>query len=59
MASSLVNTAAGFLADAAVVVGFYLIFLLLEVRRFPARSGAVSPERADRVRVIIDAINPR
>ena len=42
MASSLVNTAAGFLADAAVV-GFYLIFLLLEVRRFPAGPARVSP----------------
>ncbi len=56
MASSLVNTADGFLAEAAVV-GFYLIFLLLEVRRFPRRVRRVSSERADRVRVIIDAIN--
>jgi predicted PurR-regulated permease PerM len=36
IASSLVNTAAGFLAE-AVVVGLYLIFLLIEVRHFPKR----------------------
>ena len=57
LASSLVNTAAGFLAE-AVVVGFYLIFLLLEVRRFPARvRRGFPPERADRVLGIIDSIN--
>ena len=48
--------AAGFLAE-AVVVGFYLIFLLLEVRQFPGGPGRVPPERADRVLGIIDSIN--
>ena len=39
LASGLVNTAAGFLAE-ALVVGFYLIFLLLEARRLPVRVRA-------------------
>jgi len=57
IASGLVNTAAGFLAE-ALVVGFYLIFLLLEVRRFPERvRGGFPPERADQVLGIIDSIN--
>jgi AI-2 transport protein TqsA len=57
IASSLVNTAAGFLAE-ALVVGFYLIFLLLEVRRFPERvRGGFPMEQADRVLGIIGSIN--
>jgi AI-2 transport protein TqsA len=57
LASSLVNAAAGFLAEALVVV-FYLIFLLLEARRFPARVRAgFPPEQADRVLGIIGSIN--
>jgi AI-2 transport protein TqsA len=57
LASSLVNTAASFLAEALVVV-FYLIFLLLEARRFPARIQAgFAPEQADRVLGILGSIN--
>jgi predicted PurR-regulated permease PerM len=57
LASGLVNTAAGFLAE-ALVVGFYLIFLLLEVRRFPERvRRGFPPERADQVLGIVDSIN--
>jgi AI-2 transport protein TqsA len=57
LASSLVNTAAGFLAE-ALVVGFYLIFLLLELRRFPERiRRGFAPERADQVLGIFDSIN--
>jgi predicted PurR-regulated permease PerM len=57
LASSLVNTAASFLAE-ALVVGFYLVFLLLEVRRFPERlRRGFAPERADQVLEIIDSIN--
>jgi AI-2 transport protein TqsA len=57
LASSLVNTAAGFLAE-VLVVGFYLIFLLLEVRRFPARvRGGFPEERAEHVLEIIGSIN--
>ena len=57
LASSLVNIAANFLAEALVVV-FYLVFLLLEVRRFPARVRAgFPPEQADHVLAIIGSIN--
>jgi AI-2 transport protein TqsA len=57
LASSLVNTAASFLAEALVVV-LYLIFLLLEARRFPARVRAgFSPERADHLLGIVESIN--
>jgi AI-2 transport protein TqsA len=42
----------------ALVVGFYLIFLLLEVRRFPERVRRGFPsERADQVLGIVDSIN--
>ena len=57
IASSLVNAAASFLAEALVVV-FYLVFLLLEARRFPARVRAgFAPEQADRVLAILASIN--
>ena len=57
LASSLVNTAAGFLAEAVIVV-FYLVFLLVEARRFPERVRAVfPPEQANRVLEIRESIN--
>jgi AI-2 transport protein TqsA len=57
IASSLVNAAAGFLAE-ALVVGFYLIFLLIEARRFPMRVRAgFAPEQADRVLEVVGSIN--
>jgi predicted PurR-regulated permease PerM len=57
LATGLVNSAAGFLAE-AVVVGFYLIFLLIEARRFPARvRSGFAPEQADRVLGIVGSIN--
>jgi AI-2 transport protein TqsA len=49
VASQLVNVAAGFLGEAFLVL-FYLLFLLLEARRFPGRIRAgLSSEQADRV----------
>ena len=57
IASGLVNAAAGFLAE-ALVVGFYLIFLLIEARHFPRRVRAgFAPEQADRVLGILESIN--
>ena len=57
LTSGLVNTAASFLAEALVVV-FYLVFLLLEARRFPERVRAVfPPEQADHVLGILGSIN--
>jgi AI-2 transport protein TqsA len=57
IASSLVNAAAGFLAE-ALVVGFYLIFMLIEARHFPRRVQAgFTPEQADRVLGIVGSIN--
>jgi predicted PurR-regulated permease PerM len=57
VASSLVNMAAGFLTEAVVVV-FYLVFLLFEVRRLPARiQSAFPPEKADHILAIIGSIN--
>jgi AI-2 transport protein TqsA len=57
LAASLVNAAAGFLAEALVVV-FYLIFLLLEVRRFPDRvRAAFRPEQAGPILDIVAEIN--
>jgi AI-2 transport protein TqsA len=57
VASGLVNAAAGFLAE-ALVVGFYLIFLLIEARHFPRRvQAAFAPEQADRVLGIVGSIN--
>ena len=56
-ASSLVNIAANFFAEALVVV-FYLVFLMLEAHRFPARVRTGFPqERADNVLAIIGSIN--
>jgi predicted PurR-regulated permease PerM len=53
VASWMVNIAASFLAEALVVV-FYLVFLLLDVRRIPARvRGAFPSEKADHVLAII------
>ena len=55
--SGLVNTAASFLAEALIVV-FYLVFLLLEARRFPERVRAgFPPEQAERVIGTIASIN--
>jgi AI-2 transport protein TqsA len=57
VASWLVNVAANFLGEAVVVV-LYLIFLLLDVRRIPARvRGAFPPEKADQLLAIIGSIN--
>jgi AI-2 transport protein TqsA len=57
LASALVNSAAGFVAE-ALVVAFYLIFLLLEARRFPARIRAgFPPEQADRVLEVVGSVN--
>ena len=57
LASSLVNIAASFFAEALVVV-FYLVFLMLEAHRFPARVRSGFPqERADLVLTIIGSIN--
>jgi len=57
LASNLVNIASNFLAEALIVV-FYLIFLLLEARRFPARVRAGFPAvQADRVLATIASIN--
>jgi AI-2 transport protein TqsA len=57
LASGLVNAAAGFLAE-ALVVGFYLIFLLIEARHFPRRvQTAFAPEQADRVLGVVGSIS--
>jgi AI-2 transport protein TqsA len=55
--SYLVNTASNFLAE-AVLVGFYLIFLLFEFRSLPARIRSGFPsEQADRVLATVTSIN--
>jgi AI-2 transport protein TqsA len=52
-----VNTASNFLAE-AVLVGFYLIFLLFESRHLPARIRSGFPaERADRVLAMVASIS--
>jgi AI-2 transport protein TqsA len=57
IAARLVNIAADFLAEALVVV-FYLVFLLLEVHRLPARiRGGFPPEQAGHLLAIIESIN--
>jgi AI-2 transport protein TqsA len=57
IASGLVNAAAGFLAE-ALVVGFYLIFLMLEARHFPRRvQASFAPEQADRVLGVVGSIS--
>ena len=57
LASSLVNIAANFFAEALVVV-FYLVFLMLEAHRFPARvRGGFPQEQAEHVLAIIGSIN--
>jgi AI-2 transport protein TqsA len=57
VATGMVNAAAGFPAE-ALVVGFYLIFLLFEARRFPGRVRAgFDPEQADRVLGVVGSIN--
>ena len=57
LGSSLVNVAASFFAEAVVVV-FYLVFLMLEASRFTARVRSGFPqERADHVLVIIESIS--
>ena len=57
LASSLVNIAASFFAEAIVVV-LYLVFLMFEAHRFPARIRSGLPqERADHVLAIIGSIN--
>jgi AI-2 transport protein TqsA len=57
LVARLVNTAAGFLGE-ALVVGFYLIFLLLEAPHFPARVRAgFCAEQAERVLGVVGSIN--
>ena len=57
VAARMVNVAANFLAE-AVVVALYLVFLLLDVRRIPARvRAAFPPEKADQVLAILESIN--
>lgn len=57
LASSLVNEASVFLGE-ALVVAFYLIFLLLEARRFPARIRDGFPaEQAARLLELFGEIN--
>jgi AI-2 transport protein TqsA len=57
LAASLVNIAASFFAE-ALVVAFYLVFLMLEAHRFPARvRGGFAREQADHVLAIIGSIN--
>jgi AI-2 transport protein TqsA len=57
VASRLVNMAADFLAEALVVV-FYLVFLLFEVPRFPARIRSAFPaDKANQTLAIIGSIN--
>jgi len=57
LVSYLVNTASGFLAE-AMVVALYLIFLLHEARRLPARvRSGFSAEQAERVLGTIASIN--
>jgi AI-2 transport protein TqsA len=57
IASGLVNAAAAFLAE-ALVVGFYLIFLLIEARHFPTRVRAgFAPEQADDVLRVVGSIS--
>jgi AI-2 transport protein TqsA len=52
-----VANGAGMLAE-ALVVGVYLIFLLMELRRFPRRIRAgFAPERADAILRVIGRIN--
>lgn len=56
-----VNALAGAAADVlgeSLVVGFYLLFLLLEARRFPDRlRGAFTSERAEQVLAVAGNIN--
>jgi len=57
LASILVNTAAGFLTEALIVV-LYLLFLLPVARRFPELVRAsIQPVQADRVLRMFDSIN--
>src|SRR4029077_2506816 len=57
LATRSVSVAAGFLAEALVVL-FYLFFFLLEARRFPARIRAgFGAEQADRVLGVLASIN--
>jgi AI-2 transport protein TqsA len=57
LASSLVNIAGNFFVE-ALVVAFYLVFLMLEAHRFPARvRGGFPPEQAEHVLTIIGSIN--
>ena len=54
---TLVSEGAGMLAE-AFVVGIYLIFLLLELRRFPRRvRAAFDPDRAEAVLNVIARVN--
>jgi AI-2 transport protein TqsA len=57
MMAYLVNTASNFLAE-AVLVGLYLVFLLFEFPRLPARIRSGFPaEQADRVLEMVATIN--
>lgn len=54
---ALANAAAGALTE-AVIVGIYLLFLLLEVGRFPQRiRGGFSSDRAERILAVAEHIN--
>jgi predicted PurR-regulated permease PerM len=57
VATRLVNMAAGFLGE-ALVVAFYLVFLLLELPSFPARIRSAFPaEKSENVLAIVGSIN--
>lgn len=54
---ALLSFAAGVLGE-AVIVGFYLVFLLLEAGRFPQRvRTGFATERADHILVVVQRIN--
>lgn len=57
VASSLVTAAADFTTE-AFVVAFYLVFLLLEARRFPARiKSGFRTDQAEQVLQVVGSIN--
>jgi AI-2 transport protein TqsA len=57
LASSLVNTASSFIAE-AFVVAFYLIFLLMEAKRLPQRvREGFSTGQAERVLAVVGSVN--
>jgi AI-2 transport protein TqsA len=57
IAKGVFNAAATFLVE-AVVVGFYLLFILLEAGRLPQRArNAFGGERADQIHAVVGNIN--